>query len=82
MLKNKIRQWWNRRQIENRNKEIHKIAQTILSILVNKENDLTHVEQSEILNNVIQQFKDRKKLECIKCSNTISELESAISKLC
>ena len=82
MLKNKIRQWWNRRQIENRNKEIHRITQTILSILVNKENDLTHVEQSEILNNVIQQFKDRKRQESIKCSDTIFELESAISKLC
>ena len=82
MLKNKIRQWWNRRQIENRNKEIHKITQTILSILVNKENYLTHVEQSEILNNVVQQFKDRKRQESIKCNDTIFELESAISKLC
>ena len=78
----KIKQWWIDKKIEDKKKDIHRISQAILSLLVNKENELTHVEQSEILNDVIQKFKERKKQESINCHKTILDLESAISKLC
>ena len=82
MLFNKLKTWLDNSREIHRNKEKERIKSVILSLLLtDRYLTLTHLEQAEILSDVVKEFKKRKQQESILCSNTILELERTASLL-
>lgn len=81
MYTDKLKLWWAKKKKENKRRERDRLVQSLLSSLISREADFNHIEQAEILYEVLTQFRKRKQQESLLCSEIANELQIAISKI-